>query len=181
MNSIPVKDKGAGAASADIRDLIQTLQTRQETQAKAIRATERLNATLRGMAEQGGGARLISARIASVVGEAGRAGGGSRPSEPSQSDPPLPSLLQPLSSLLKEGGVKEQVTNGETGFLYEFDAMEDWKQHFTTLVQDGERRTRMSATAARSFWKLTTHAEMLHAYRTLLMKLATTAQRGEAA
>jgi glycosyltransferase involved in cell wall biosynthesis len=71
-------------------------------------------------------------------------------------------------------GVKEQVTSGENGFLYEFDAMEDWKRHFTTLVEDGERRATMSATAARSFWKLTTHAEMLHAYRTLLMKLAAT-------
>lgn len=78
-------------------------------------------------------------------------------------------------------GVKEQVTPGENGFLYEFDAMEDWKRHFTTLVEDGETRARMSATAARSFWKLTTHAEMLHAYRTLLMKLAAKAPVEKAA
>ncbi|MDB5378374.1 MAG: hypothetical protein JWR00_2820, partial [Rubritepida sp.] len=78
-------------------------------------------------------------------------------------------------------GVKEQVTSDENGFLYEFDAMDDWKRHFTTLVENGERRASMSAKAARSFWKLTTHAEMLHAYRTLLMKLAAKTSTGKAA
>lgn len=71
-------------------------------------------------------------------------------------------------------GVQEQIAHGENGFLYPFDAMEAWTEHFTLLVSDEERRVRMSAEAARSFWKLTTHAEMLHSYHARLMQMMAT-------
>jgi len=68
-------------------------------------------------------------------------------------------------------GVQEQITHGETGFLYPFDSMDPWTEHFTLLVMDEKRRAHMSADAARSFWKLTTHAEMLHSYHARLMQM----------
>lgn len=68
-------------------------------------------------------------------------------------------------------GVKEQVVHGETGFLYEFDDQASWSEHFKNLVEDDALRDRMSADAARGFWKLTTHAEMLHVYRSVLQNL----------
>lgn len=69
-------------------------------------------------------------------------------------------------------GVKEQVVHGQTGFLYEFDDMASWSAHFTSLVEDAALRERMAIDAARSFWKLTTHSEMLHIYRSVVQNLA---------
>jgi glycosyltransferase involved in cell wall biosynthesis len=73
-------------------------------------------------------------------------------------------------------GVLEQVRPNENGFLYDFNAMDDWQSHFIRLVTDDDLRARMSVMAARSFWKLTTHAEMLHCYCSLLAQLQRKAQ-----
>ena len=68
-------------------------------------------------------------------------------------------------------GAQEQITHGENGFLHPVDAMEAWTEDFTLLLTDGKRRAHMPAEAARSFWKPTTHVEMLHAYQARLMPM----------
>lgn len=69
-------------------------------------------------------------------------------------------------------GVLEQVSEGENGFTYSFKDMEAWHDRITRLVTDASLRERMAAAAARSFWKLTTHAEMLHDYRCIVSRTA---------
>lgn len=69
-------------------------------------------------------------------------------------------------------GVLEQVSPGKNGFLYDFNDMDSWSKHFTALVNNHELRLILSEDAKRSFWKLTTHAEMLHCYKALIMESA---------
>jgi glycosyltransferase involved in cell wall biosynthesis len=74
-------------------------------------------------------------------------------------------------------GVLEQIQHGDNGFLYDFDDEESWLQYFTLLVTDGKLLKTMSNAARRSFWKLTTYAEMLHSYRALLGEVYRRARR----
>lgn len=65
-------------------------------------------------------------------------------------------------------GVTEQVTHGDSGFLYDFNDMAAWREHFTALVTDEALRGRVAAAASRAFWKLTGYQEMLLAYRAII-------------
>ncbi|RXF73249.1 glycosyltransferase [Hansschlegelia zhihuaiae] len=65
-------------------------------------------------------------------------------------------------------GVLEQLNDGENGFIYDFNDGVRWSERVASLVTDDRRRANMSAEAARSFWRLTTHAEMLHEYRCII-------------
>jgi glycosyltransferase involved in cell wall biosynthesis len=80
-----------------------------------------------------------------------------------------------LSSLpvvsTKVFGVTEQVRDGQSGFLYDFNDMEAWKRHVSALVGDDALRARMSREARRAFWKLTGYQEMLLAYKTILSRI----------
>lgn len=68
-------------------------------------------------------------------------------------------------------GVNEQVTDGESGYLYDFNDMDTWKRRFVELVTDDGRRAAMAHQARRAFWKLTGHQEMLLAYKSILSRM----------
>lgn len=65
-------------------------------------------------------------------------------------------------------GVLEQVVDGDNGFIVPFNDMATWRQAIVNLVTDPERLAAMSQNAASSFWKLTTHAEMINDYRSVV-------------
>lgn len=67
-------------------------------------------------------------------------------------------------------GVLEQVVDGENGFIYPYGDSEAWQTVTSALISDEDLRTRMSAAAATSFWKLTTYAEMIHDYRCIVSR-----------
>ncbi|MBS7788964.1 glycosyltransferase [Roseococcus sp. SDR] len=81
----------------------------------------------------------------------------------------LYSSLPVLST--KVFGVNEQVTDGESGYLYDFNDMQTWKRRFVELVTDDARREAMAHQARRAFWKLTGHQEMLLAYKSILSRM----------
>lgn len=76
-------------------------------------------------------------------------------------------------------GVKEQVRHGDSGFLYEFNDMENWSKHFTALIEDGVLRERMSQQARRAFWKLEGYNEMLHSYKCVIDHLLREKEAGK--
>jgi glycosyltransferase involved in cell wall biosynthesis len=65
-------------------------------------------------------------------------------------------------------GVLDQITHGKNGFIYDYEDWDGWRRYVSQLVTDELLRKKMSQAAARSFWKLTTHAEMLHSYRCVI-------------
>lgn len=65
-------------------------------------------------------------------------------------------------------GVKEQVKENESGFLYDINDMGAWKGHFSLLASDAALREKMSDAAYRAFWKLTGYEEMLLSYRAII-------------
>ena len=69
-------------------------------------------------------------------------------------------------------GVREQIQHDRNGLLYEIGAMGDWAKHFTRFVTNDADRARIGADAARSFYRLASYSEMLHAYRCLLHEVA---------
>ncbi|BGE85481.1 MULTISPECIES: glycosyltransferase [Methylosinus] len=72
-------------------------------------------------------------------------------------------------------GVLEQVVNGENGMIFPFEDMIAWRQAIERLVADPRLLAEMSENAASSFWKLTTYAEMLNDYRSVVAPLVPSA------
>lgn len=65
-------------------------------------------------------------------------------------------------------GVLEQIVDGENGFIYPANDGARWAERISEIVSDDALRAAMSKDASRSFWRLTTHAEMLHEYRCII-------------
>lgn len=68
-------------------------------------------------------------------------------------------------------GVREQVKDQVSGFLYDANDMASWKGHFAALATRAELRARMSAKAIQGYWKLTGYEEMLLAYRSVIARM----------
>ena len=65
-------------------------------------------------------------------------------------------------------GVLEQVVDGDNGFIVPYKDGAAWQQAMGRLVGDPQLLASMSDNAASSFWKLTTYAEMLNDYRSIV-------------
>jgi len=65
-------------------------------------------------------------------------------------------------------GSREQIQHGVNGLLYDIDNESAWLACVARLARDTALRARMAQDAARSFWMLTTHAEMLNEYLAMI-------------